>query len=75
MSKTSIKKQDIEGLNIKFFGTLDFVLFLTYSMAQFFSGSVGDNFHKKFVLILSYLIQAAMFFALGIAGYHKSSSQ
>lgn len=74
MSKSSIKKQNAD-FDIELFGTLDFSMFLCYSMAQFFSGSIGDNFNKKWVLIISYFIQAIVFALLAVAGAKQITSQ
>lgn len=73
MSKSSIKKTNPD-FDIELFGTLDFAMFLCYSVAQFLSGSVGDNFNKKWVLVISYLIQAAMFALLAVAGVYQIKS-
>ena len=70
MSKTAIQKQEIPNMTVGFFGTLDSCLFLTYSLFQFVSGSLGDNFDKKMVLSVSYIMQAICFMFLGMAGYY-----
>jgi len=61
-------------MNVAFFGTLDTSLFLTYSLFQFLSGSIGDNFDKKRVLSGSYLMQALCFLALFFAGVYQMTS-
>ena len=57
-------------MSMTFFGSLDTSLFFSYSIFQFCSGSIGDNFNKKKILTISFLIQAVSFFALGQAGAH-----
>ena len=74
MSKSSIKKADSVDFNIELFGTLDFVLFLSYAFAQFTIGSAGDNFNKKWVLAISFLVQAAVMAVLAMGGAAKVTS-
>ena len=72
MSKKAMISSD---MNLAFFGSLDTALFMSYSIFQFFNGSIGDIFDKRMVLASSYLIQAFCFFMVGLAGsYHWQSS-
>ena len=59
MSKKAIHQNDPEaknGMTMGFFGTLETCLFFSYSIFQFCSGSIGDNFNKKTVLVISFII-------------------
>ena len=59
MSKKAIHQNDPDsktGMTMGFFGTLETSLFFSYSIFQFCSGSLGDNFNKKKVLSISYVI-------------------
>ena len=67
MSKKTIKQADT-SLPTSFFGTIDTGLFLTYALCQFGTGLIGDRFHKRSVLTISYAIQAVFFFVMAIAG-------
>ena len=67
MSKKTIKQAD-KGLSTSFFGTIDTGLFLTYALCQFATGLIGDRFHKRSVLTISYAIQAVFFFLMAVAG-------
>ena len=68
MSKKTIKDDD-PVISMSFFGTIDTGLFLTYAICQFVSGIIGDNFNKRKVLSISYMIQATLFFVVGLIGY------
>jgi len=61
-------------MTVEFFGTLDSSLFFTYSLFQFMSGSIGDNFDKRLVLTTSYIIQGFAFLLLAVAGTYQFSS-
>jgi len=68
MAKTALQHLKLEGLDLSFFGTLDFCMFFFYALAQFATGSLGDHFDKRWVLAISYSVQAVMFVMLAIAG-------
>lgn len=53
-----------DGVDIKFLGSLDSLLFLTYSISQFVFGSIGDRYNKRTVLSISYSLQALCFLIL-----------
>ena len=67
MSKKTIKQAD-STLKTSFFGTIDTGLFLTYALCQFGTGLIGDRFHKRSVLSISYAIQSVLFFLMAVAG-------
>ena len=56
MSKKAMKQSEAPGMTMAFFGSLDTSLFFSYSIFQFCSGSIGDNFDKKKILTGSFLI-------------------
>lgn len=64
----------LEGLDMPFFGVLEFSLFISYSLSQFLSGSIGDNFNKTMVLSISYSSQALCILCLGLAGAYQMTS-
>lgn len=75
MSKKAIRQENQgsdDEMSLSFLGTLDTCLFFSYSLFQFMSGSIGDNFNKRLVLIVSYIIQGLAFSVLGIAGTYES---
>ena len=67
MTKKTIK-EDVPGIKTSFFGTIDTGLFLTYALAQFGTGMIGDHVNKRWVLAISYAIQAVLFGFMGLAG-------
>ena len=67
MSKKTIKTQHPE-LTKTFFGAIDTSLFLTYALAQFFTGQIGDMYPQRKVLSISFTIQAIFFFFIGLGG-------
>jgi sugar phosphate permease len=67
MSKKSIKKEHYDATPT-FFGAIDTSLFLTYGIAQFLTGAIGDAFNKRKVLTITFTIQAILFSFVGFAG-------
>ena len=67
MSKKTIK-EDVPSIKSSFFGMIDTGLFLTYAICQFGTGMIGDHVNKRFVLAVSYVIQAVFFGLMGLAG-------
>ena len=43
-------------------------LFLTYALCQLGTGAIGDAYQKKYVLAISFTIQACLFSLVGITG-------
>lgn len=56
-----------EWMGLEMLGHLDSTLFVTYSLSQFLTGYIGDQFDKKKILMTSYLVQAVGFAAIGLA--------
>jgi hypothetical protein len=48
---------------------------LSYSVAQFGTGALGDAFSKRKVLTISFTIQATLFGLLGLIYKHISPSE
>ena len=55
MSKKTIQGQH-EGLPKTYFGSIDTALFISYGLAQFWTGTIGDIFNKRYVLTISFTI-------------------
>ena len=74
MTKKILNDKDImeqETMSKFFLGSLDTSLFLSYSITQFFSGSVGDQFDKRYVIAYSFIVQAAGYSLLSLAAYYE----
>ena len=67
MSKEVIKEEN-PGLPTTFFGYINTSLFLTYALCQMGTGAIGDCFPKRYVLTISFLLQALLFMSVGIMG-------
>ena len=67
MSKKTIQGQN-EGLPKTYFGSIDTALFISYGIAQFGTGTIGDIFKKRYVLTISFTIQALLFAAVAWTG-------
>ena len=67
MSKKTIKAEHPD-LTTTFFGALDTSTFLTYGVAQFFTGAIGDMFNRRVTLTVSFFIQAVVLVMIGLAG-------
>jgi len=68
MSKKAISQEDPD-LPKTYFGAIDTSLFLTYAIAQFFTGAIGDTFTKRKVLAISFTIQAGLFGIIALAAF------
>ena len=55
MSKKTIQMQN-PTLTKTFFGAVDTSLFLSYGLAQFFTGAIGDAYAKRNVLSVSFTV-------------------
>ena len=62
-----MKSQDPD-LPLTYLAYMDFAFGQTYSIAQFFTGSFGDIFNKRYLLTISLSIQAVLFFLVGYIG-------
>ena len=61
MTKKVLNDEQImkeEVMSRGFLGSLDTALFFSYSITQFFYGSVGDSYDKRWVIGIAYFIQA-----------------
>jgi len=65
MSKNEIKNQD-PTLPLPYLSSLDFAFGQTYSISQFFTGSLGDSYNRRLVLSISLAIQACLFLTIGV---------
>ena len=54
-----------------FLGSLDTALFLSYSVTQFFTGTIGDSFDKRYVIAIAYFIQAIGYILLSMAAHYQ----
>jgi len=76
MSKKAIKADHPDTKNTAL-GAIDTSLFLSYALAQFGTGMIGDMFTKRKVLSVSFTIQAVFFVFVGLIGlgvhdFHKA---
>ena len=67
MSKEVIK-EDHKNLPTTFFGYINTCLFLIYALLQPGTGAIGDSFPKKYVLAISFSLQAFLFIFVGLLG-------
>jgi len=67
MSKEVVKEEN-PSLSTTFFGWINTSLFLTYALFQLGTGAIGDAFPKRFVLAISFTIQAMLFVGVGLLG-------
>jgi len=69
MSKKTIQASD-PTITKTYFGLIDTSLMLSYSVAQFGTGIIGDAYSKRKVLSISFTIQACLFGILGLIYLH-----
>mmetsp|Transcript_28597 Transcript_28597/g.35413 ORF Transcript_28597/g.35413 Transcript_28597/m.35413 type:complete len:233 (+) Transcript_28597:52-750(+) len=67
MSKEVIIGKNPE-LPTTFFGWLNMSLYLSYAVFMFFTGTLGDAYSRKYVLALSFGVQAVFFVIIGYMG-------
>ena len=73
MSKEVIMEQN-PTLHKTYFGWINTSLFLTYALCQLFTGAIGDAFPKKYVLAISFTLQALLFACVGYLGKNNQEN-
>lgn len=73
MSKEVIYEENPD-ISTTFFGWINTSLFQTYAICQMGTGMLGDVYPKRFVLAISFTIQAVLFIGVGVVG-HKSHGE
>ena len=73
MSKDVILEEN-PNLGTTYFGCLNTSLFMSYAMFQFGTGALGDTVPKKYVLGVSFTVQACIFIIIGILGMKYSET-
>jgi sugar phosphate permease len=73
MSKEVILEEN-PALPKTYFGWINTSLFLTYALCQMFTGAIGDAFAKKYVLAISFTLQAVLFVVVGLVGKKNHES-
>ena len=56
-------------LPTSYFGYIDTSLFLTYAVCEFATGMIGDRFHLRKVLTVSFFIQSMLLLSMSYGGY------
>ena len=51
-----------------FFGWLNMSLYLSYAIFMFMTGTIGDAYRRKYVLAISFGLQAIVFVVIGLLG-------
>ena len=54
-------------MDVEFLGNLESIMFLFYSISQFWMGWLGDLLDKNKLLAVSFLVQAACFAVIGLS--------
>ena len=73
MSKEVIMESNPE-LPKTFFGWINTSLFQTYAICQLGTGAIGDSFPKRYVLAISFVLQAILFSGVGFAGLKNETT-
>ena len=62
-----MSKTQNEWMDVEFLGNLESIMFLFYSLSQFWTGYVGDLLNKNKLLVASFCTQATCFGLVGVA--------